>query len=226
MRKTPPTLRRLLPLAKVLLRLSALSVVLLVLVLLGRQWALSRRAPAQYIDPHAAISLAGLTHDWDYQEFIWRVPPTPRNSMGIAMPALVIQLPAYARVRPEELATGFQVYSRISPHLGCIVEIYGRPQEHIKDMWAPPSRLPSTPVAFDPCAGSTFDLAQGAKCIFGPAPRALRRLNFVICDGRLVVTGWESQEPVALYSGPPTHAYSITDQDICSELQTKFRYGE
>ena len=61
-------------------------------------------------------------------------------------------------------------YSKICTHVGCPVALYEQTTHHI----------------LCPCHQSTFDAANGANVIFGPAPRALPQLPLMVdADGYL-----------------------------------------
>jgi ubiquinol-cytochrome c reductase iron-sulfur subunit len=83
----------------------------------------------------------------------------------------------------RELDWGYQgilAFSRICPHVGCPVDLY----EHRSH------RL------LCPCHQSTFDMTDGAKVIFGPAPRPLPQLQITAdAAGNLMAKG-DFSEPV------------------------------
>src|SRR5215467_8218088 len=71
-------------------------------------------------------------------------------------------------------------YSKICTHVGCPAALYEQTTHHI----------------LCPCHQSTFDAAQGAKVLFGPATRALPQLPIgVDAQGFLIATG-PFNEPV------------------------------
>ncbi|WP_280686949.1 Rieske 2Fe-2S domain-containing protein [Kitasatospora sp. GAS204B] len=96
----------------------------------------------------------------------------------IAKDALMI-----VRIQPEDIkdpnsaALGFQgvlVYSKICTHVGCPISLYEQQTHH----------------ALCPCHQSTFDLADGARVIFGPAGHPLPQLKISTDSlGYLVATG-------------------------------------
>ncbi len=67
------------------------------------------------------------------------------------------------RIKPEEIRTpagrenwgidGILCYSKICTHVGCPISLYEQTTHHV----------------LGPCHQSTFDLADGAKVVFGPA---------------------------------------------------------
>ncbi|MCW2599772.1 MAG: ubiquinol-cytochrome c reductase iron-sulfur subunit [Frankiales bacterium] len=94
------------------------------------------------------------------------------------------------RMLPEDLHTspsrkdwvqeGHIVYSVICTHLGCPVKLYEQQTHHL----------------FCPCHQSTFDAANEAKVLFGPAARNLPQLAISVdADGYFVAQG-DFTEPV------------------------------
>jgi ubiquinol-cytochrome c reductase iron-sulfur subunit len=66
---------------------------------------------------------------------------------------------------------GIVAYSKICTHVGCPVALYEQTTHHI----------------LCPCHQSTFQAAEGARVIFGPAPRPLPQLPITVgADGYLV----------------------------------------
>jgi ubiquinol-cytochrome c reductase iron-sulfur subunit len=94
------------------------------------------------------------------------------------------------RMRPEQLHTtetrknwvvdGHIVYSVICTHLGCPVKLYEQQTHHL----------------FCPCHQSTFDAANGAKVLFGPAARNLPQLAITVDDDGYFVARGDFNEPV------------------------------
>jgi ubiquinol-cytochrome c reductase iron-sulfur subunit len=83
--------------------------------------------------------------------------------------------------RPAEWAPeGIVAYSKICTHAGCAIALYRKPTF--------PDTQPR-PALICPCHYSTFDPAQGAKRIFGPAGRELPQLPLRIGAGRRLVAG-------------------------------------
>jgi ubiquinol-cytochrome c reductase iron-sulfur subunit len=76
---------------------------------------------------------------------------------------------------------GILAYSRICTHAGCAINLYRKP------------RFPVTeprPALVCPCHYSTFDPADGARVIFGPAGRPLPQLPLMIdVNGYLAAAG-------------------------------------
>ncbi|MBG0829341.1 Rieske 2Fe-2S domain-containing protein [Planomonospora sp. ID67723] len=87
------------------------------------------------------------------------------------------------KFRPEELKSGTNLnwthdgivaYSKICTHVGCPAALYEQTTHHI----------------LCPCHQSTFDAADGAKVVFGPAARPLPQLPIAVDnEGYLVATG-------------------------------------
>jgi ubiquinol-cytochrome c reductase iron-sulfur subunit len=87
------------------------------------------------------------------------------------------------RIAPEDIkdrassALGFQgilAYSKICTHVGCPISLYEQQTHHV----------------LCPCHQSTFDLADGARVIFGPAGHPLPQLAIKTdAQGNLIATG-------------------------------------
>jgi ubiquinol-cytochrome c reductase iron-sulfur subunit len=94
------------------------------------------------------------------------------------------------RMRPQDLKVresrknwvvdGHIVYSIICTHLGCPVKLYEQQTHHL----------------FCPCHQSTFDAADGAKVLFGPAARNLPQLAIALDDEGFFVAQGDYNEPV------------------------------
>jgi ubiquinol-cytochrome c reductase iron-sulfur subunit len=85
------------------------------------------------------------------------------------------------RIKPSEIRTppgrenwgvdGILCYSKICTHVGCQISLYEQTTHHV----------------LCPCHQSTFDLADGAKVVFGPAARPLPQLPLAVdAEGYLV----------------------------------------
>jgi ubiquinol-cytochrome c reductase iron-sulfur subunit len=93
------------------------------------------------------------------------------------------------RLRPEEIRTkaqaakgyqGIMAFSKICSHAGCPLGLYEETTHHM----------------LCPCHQSTFDLADGAKVVFGPAARSLPQLAITVnAEGYLEALG-DFEEPV------------------------------
>jgi ubiquinol-cytochrome c reductase iron-sulfur subunit len=94
------------------------------------------------------------------------------------------------RMKPEDLRTkesrkdwvveGHIVYSVICTHLGCPVKLYEQQTHHL----------------FCPCHQSTFDAANEAKVLFGPAARNLPQLAIALDSEGYFVAQGDYSEPV------------------------------
>jgi ubiquinol-cytochrome c reductase iron-sulfur subunit len=71
-------------------------------------------------------------------------------------------------------------YSKICPHVGCPVALYEQTTHHI----------------LCPCHQSTFDAANGANVIFGPAARPLPQLPLAVDSSGYLVAKSDFNEPV------------------------------
>lgn len=110
-------------------------------------------------------------HDEDFQQ-------------AIAKDALML-----VRIAPDDIKDdrsrekafeGILAYSKICTHVGCPISLYEQQTHH----------------ALCPCHQSTFDLADGARVIFGPAGHPLPQLKIITDEkGYLVATG-DFDEPV------------------------------
>ncbi|WP_245862080.1 ubiquinol-cytochrome c reductase iron-sulfur subunit [Sanguibacter antarcticus] len=75
---------------------------------------------------------------------------------------------------------GIVAYSKICTHVGCPVALYEQQTHHL----------------LCPCHQSTFDVADGAKVVFGPANRPLPQLPIAIDDEGYLVAQDDFNEPV------------------------------
>jgi ubiquinol-cytochrome c reductase iron-sulfur subunit len=71
-------------------------------------------------------------------------------------------------------------YSKICTHVGCPVALYEQTTHHI----------------LCPCHQSTFDAANGANVIFGPAARALPQLPLMVDDNGYLAAASDFTQPV------------------------------
>ncbi|MEU6733159.1 cytochrome bc1 complex Rieske iron-sulfur subunit [Streptomyces physcomitrii] len=110
-------------------------------------------------------------HDHDFQK-------------EIAKAALMI-----VRLQPENIKDkreldwsheGIVAYSKICTHVGCPISLYEQQTHH----------------ALCPCHQSTFDLADGARVIFGPAGHALPQLRIGVNDEGYLEALGDFAEPV------------------------------
>ena len=91
------------------------------------------------------------------------------------------------RMEPRDLVSGenwsvdgIVCFSKICTHVGCPISLYERTTHHL----------------LCPCHQSTFDLADSAKVVFGPAARALPQLPLDVDDEGYLVARSDFQEPV------------------------------
>jgi ubiquinol-cytochrome c reductase iron-sulfur subunit len=82
--------------------------------------------------------------------------------------------------RKTWVVEGHIAYSVICTHLGCPVKLYEQQTHHL----------------FCPCHQSTFDAANGAKVLFGPAARNLPQLAIEVDDEGYFVAQGDFSEPV------------------------------
>jgi len=75
---------------------------------------------------------------------------------------------------------GIIAYSKVCTHVGCPVALYEQQTHHL----------------LCPCHQSTFDVANGAKVIFGPAKRPLPQLPIAVDDEGYIVAQSDFHEPV------------------------------
>jgi ubiquinol-cytochrome c reductase iron-sulfur subunit len=75
---------------------------------------------------------------------------------------------------------GIVCYSKICTHVGCPISLYERTTHHV----------------LCPCHQSTFDLADSARVIFGPASRPLPQLPLSVDDEGYLVAQSDFTEPV------------------------------
>ena len=96
------------------------------------------------------------------------------------------------RLNPEDLRTdqspegetwaheGIVAYSKICTHVGCPVALYEQQTHHL----------------LCPCHQSTFDIADSAKVVFGPANRRLPQLPISVDDEGYLVAQDDFAEPI------------------------------
>ncbi|GAA5517742.1 cytochrome bc1 complex Rieske iron-sulfur subunit [Demequina sediminis] len=75
---------------------------------------------------------------------------------------------------------GIVAYSKICTHVGCPVALYEQQTHHL----------------LCPCHQSTFDVADGAKVVFGPAKRPLPQLPIAVDDEGYIVAQSDFHEPI------------------------------
>ena len=94
------------------------------------------------------------------------------------------------RLHPDELSIaperegwdvdGIVAYSKICTHVGCPVALYEQTTHHL----------------LCPCHQSTFDVANHANVVFGPATRPLPQLAISVDDEGYLVAQHDFVEPV------------------------------
>ena len=94
------------------------------------------------------------------------------------------------RIEPDEITPGpgredwgvdgILCYSKICTHVGCPISLYERTTHHV----------------LCPCHQSTFDLADSARVVFGPAARALPQLPIEVDSEGYLVARSDFTEPV------------------------------
>jgi ubiquinol-cytochrome c reductase iron-sulfur subunit len=82
--------------------------------------------------------------------------------------------------REDWAVDGILCYSKICTHVGCPISLNERKTQHV----------------LCPCHQSTFDLADSAKVIFGPAARALPQLPLMVDEEGYLVAQSDFREPV------------------------------
>ena len=75
---------------------------------------------------------------------------------------------------------GIVAYSKICTHVGCPVALYEQQTHHL----------------LCPCHQSTFDMADGAKVVFGPASRPLPQLPITVDDEGYLIAQSDFDEPI------------------------------
>lgn len=113
---------------------------------------------------------------------------TPESEHWIEEKAKAVVL--MVRMDPRELTEapdrqgwsydGIVAYSKVCTHVGCPVALYERTTHHL----------------LCPCHQSTFDLADGAKVVFGPAARPLPQLPISVDDEGYLIAQSDFHEPV------------------------------
>jgi ubiquinol-cytochrome c reductase iron-sulfur subunit len=94
------------------------------------------------------------------------------------------------KMEPEEIkpvegrenwtVDGVICYSKICTHVGCPISLYERTTHHV----------------LCPCHQSTFDLADGAKVVFGPAHRPLPQLPLAVDEEGYLIAQADFNEPI------------------------------
>jgi ubiquinol-cytochrome c reductase iron-sulfur subunit len=82
--------------------------------------------------------------------------------------------------REKWTVDGIICYSKICTHVGCPISLYERTTHHV----------------LCPCHQSTFDLADHARVVFGPAARPLPQLPIAVDDEGYLVAQSDFTEPI------------------------------
>jgi ubiquinol-cytochrome c reductase iron-sulfur subunit len=82
--------------------------------------------------------------------------------------------------RENWTVNGILCYSKICTHVGCPISLYERTTHHV----------------LCPCHQSTFDLADSAKVVFGPAHRPLPQLPLAVDEEGYLIAQSDFTEPV------------------------------
>jgi ubiquinol-cytochrome c reductase iron-sulfur subunit len=85
-----------------------------------------------------------------------------------------------AEGREDWAYEGIVAYSKVCTHVGCPVALYEQQTHHL----------------LCPCHQSTFDLADGARVVFGPANRPLPQLPITVDDEGYLVAQSDFNEPI------------------------------
>jgi ubiquinol-cytochrome c reductase iron-sulfur subunit len=85
-----------------------------------------------------------------------------------------------AKGRENWTVNGIICYSKICTHVGCPISLYERTTHHV----------------LCPCHQSTFDLADAAKVIFGPAHRPLPQLPLAVDEEGYLIAQSDFTEPI------------------------------
>jgi ubiquinol-cytochrome c reductase iron-sulfur subunit len=131
-------------------------------------WRRGRRLVDQHGKPYKA---SDITLDAFYTAF----PEGAVSRELIGGPVVIVRVPPETLKLPRGRAAwapgGIVAYSKVCTHAGCAVALYRKPT-------FPEVQPPRALVC--PCHYSTFDPAQGAKVIFGPAGRPLPQLPLMV----------------------------------------------
>jgi ubiquinol-cytochrome c reductase iron-sulfur subunit len=151
-------------------------------------WHRGRRLVDENGKPYRADDISTET-------FYTAYPEGERSRELIGGPLVIVRLDPAALKLPAGRGAwaprGIVAYSKICTHAGCAIALYRKPLF--------PTVEPR-PALVCPCHYSTFDPAEGAKVIFGPAGRPLPQLPlYVDSRGYLRARG--------NLSGPPGPAW-------------------
>jgi ubiquinol-cytochrome c reductase iron-sulfur subunit len=110
--------------------------------------------------------------------------PEGADKEQLASSVMVVRIPEKELELPSDRRTwapmGILAFSKICTHAGCAVALFRYPTF--------PARSPK-PALVCPCHYSTFDVAQAAKVVFGPAGRPLPQLPLEVDGQGYLVAG-------------------------------------
>ncbi|HEY3772447.1 MAG TPA: Rieske 2Fe-2S domain-containing protein [Solirubrobacteraceae bacterium] len=140
-------------------------------------WNRGRRVVDDRGDPIAA---ADVNEETFYTGF-----PEGASKENLGSPLIIIRLkPSKIHLPPGRSGwapKGILAYSKICTHAGCAIELYRKPTFPVVE---------PEPALVCPCHYSTFNPADGAQVIYGPAGRPLPQLPLMIdSDGNLRAAG-------------------------------------
>jgi ubiquinol-cytochrome c reductase iron-sulfur subunit len=131
-------------------------------------WRRGRRLVDEHGKPYKADDISTET-------FYTAFPEGEVSKETVGGPIVLVRLdPAALKLPPDRAdwaPLGIVGYSKICTHAGCAVALYRKPL-------FPP--VEPRPALVCPCHYSTFDPAQAAKVIFGPAGRPLPQLPLTV----------------------------------------------
>jgi ubiquinol-cytochrome c reductase iron-sulfur subunit len=121
---------------------------------------------------------------------VFHVIPEGLNDLSHPLEAKAKAVVLLIRLDPKDLKIrpgredwsfdGIVAYSKICTHVGCPVALYEQQTHHL----------------LCPCHQSTFDVADGAKVVFGPAKRPLPQLPITVDDEGYIVSQRDFEEPI------------------------------
>jgi len=107
----------------------------------------------------------------------------PLNEKAKAVVLLIRLDPRDLKEAPDRVGWSYEgivAYSKICTHVGCPVALYEQQTHHL----------------LCPCHQSTFDVADGAKVLFGPAKRPLPQLPIEVDAEGYLVAQSDFHEPI------------------------------
>jgi ubiquinol-cytochrome c reductase iron-sulfur subunit len=121
-------------------------------------------------------------------ENLEEIPEGPPRLNALADSAIIL-----VRMEPAEIVSqqgadwdyqGILAFSKICTHVGCPISLYEQETHHL----------------LCPCHQSTYDLADSARVVFGPAARSLPQLAITVDEGGYLV----ARQDFAALVGPST----------------------